>query len=154
MYMDAPQSLGYFSVTLSRFDCFIREKDNFATILAVEYFLFFWTIFRFFLIQKTRRNEKMLFCHMCRVTCVIWHVKQGCQTAFFKTKNPNLNEFWRALQWKMLVYVMVIWSILRPFGVFYDHLVHFVFIWYIFPTFGIMYQEKSGNPDLKSKSAF
>jgi hypothetical protein len=49
---------------------------------------------------------------------------------------------------------MVIWSILRPFGVFYDHLVHFVFIWYIFPAFGIMYQEKSGNPDLKSKSAF
>jgi hypothetical protein len=41
---------------------------------------------------------------------------------------------------------MTIWNTLRPFGIFYDHLVHFVLIWYIFSGFGIMYQEKSGNP--------
>jgi hypothetical protein len=40
---------------------------------------------------------------------------------------------------------MIIWNILRTFGIFYDHLVHFVFNWYIFPGFGIMYQEKSGK---------
>jgi hypothetical protein len=71
---------------------------------------------------------------------------RGCQMAYFKTKNPNLGKFWRVLQWKMLVYLLAIWSILRPFGIFCDHLVHFAFIWYIFSAFGIMYQEKSGNP--------
>jgi hypothetical protein len=48
----------------------------------------------------------------------------------------------------MLIYFMVIWIILRPFGKFYDHMVHFVFIWYIFSGLGIMHQEKSGNPDV------
>jgi hypothetical protein len=73
-------------------------------------------------------------------------------------------------------YIMVIWYILWPFGIFYGHLVYFmaiwnilwpfgtflwtfgkyvgilwpflnfVVIWYIFPRFGIFYQEKSGNP--------
>jgi hypothetical protein len=48
----------------------------------------------------------------------------------------------------MLIYFMAIWSTLRAFGIFYDHLVYFVLIWYIFSGFGIMYQEKSGNPEL------
>jgi hypothetical protein len=39
----------------------------------------------------------------------------------FQTKNPNSGKFWRALEWKMLVYFMAIWNILRPFGIFYDH---------------------------------
>jgi hypothetical protein len=56
----------------------------------------------------------------------------------FKTKNPNLGKFWRALEWKMLVYVMAIWYILLPFG-------NGVEIWCIFPRFGILCQEKSGN---------
>jgi hypothetical protein len=64
----------------------------------------------------------------------------------FQIKNPNLDKFWRALHWKMLLYFMPIWNILQTFGIFYSHLVHFVFIWYIFSGFGIMYQEKSGNP--------
>jgi hypothetical protein len=51
----------------------------------------------------------------------------------FQTKNPNLGKFWKALQWKMLVYVMDIWSILRSLGIFYGHLVYLVVIWYIFP---------------------
>jgi hypothetical protein len=46
----------------------------------------------------------------------------GCQTVGFKTQNPNLGKFWRALEWKMLVYVMVIWNILRSVGIFYGHL--------------------------------
>jgi hypothetical protein len=30
---------------------------------------------------------------------------QGCQMVYFKTKNPHLGTIWRALEWKMLVYV-------------------------------------------------
>jgi hypothetical protein len=67
----------------------------------------------------------------------------------FQTKNPNLGKFWRTLDWKMLIYVfLVIWNIIRTFGIFYDYLVHFVFITYLdtFSGFGNMHQEKSGNP--------
>jgi hypothetical protein len=45
---------------------------------------------------------------------------------YFKTKNPNLGNFGRVLQWKMLVYV------------FYGHVVYFTAIWYILWTFGII----------------
>jgi hypothetical protein len=49
--------------------------------------------------------------------------KQGCQMVFFRTNNPNLGKFWMAFEWKMMVYFMVIWNILRSFGIFYGHLV-------------------------------
>jgi hypothetical protein len=65
----------------------------------------------------------------------------------FQTKNPNLGKFWRVLLWKIFVYFMTIWSILRPLEIFYSHLVYFLVIWYIFHPFGIWDQEKSGNPD-------
>jgi hypothetical protein len=29
---------------------------------------------------------------------------------------------------------MTIWSILRPIGIFYGHLVYFLVVWYIFPV--------------------
>jgi hypothetical protein len=64
----------------------------------------------------------------------------------FKTKNPHWGKLWRVLKWKILVYFMTIWSILRPLEIFYSHLVDFVVIWYIFPRFGILDQEKSCNP--------
>jgi hypothetical protein len=61
--------------------------------------------------------------------------KQGCQMVCFRTKNnPNVGKFWRALDWKMLIYFMATWNILWRFRVFYDHLLHFVFIWYSFPV--------------------
>jgi hypothetical protein len=44
--------------------------------------------------------------------------EQGCQMAYFQTKNPNLGKFWRVLQWKMLIYFVAIWSILWLFGKF------------------------------------
>jgi hypothetical protein len=71
---------------------------------------------------------------------------QGCLMVCFQTKNPNLGKFWRVLQWKILVYFMIIWSILRPLEIFYGHLVYFVANWYISPRFGILHQEKSDNP--------
>jgi hypothetical protein len=58
--------------------------------------------------------------------------EQGCQMKYFNTKNAILGIFWRALEWKMLIYFMAI-------GRFNGHLVHF-------PHFGILYQEKYGNP--------
>jgi hypothetical protein len=43
---------------------------------------------------------------------------QGCQMAYFQTKNINLGKIWRVLELKMLVYFMAIWSILRPYSIF------------------------------------
>jgi hypothetical protein len=74
---------------------------------------------------------------------------QGCQIVSFQTKNPNLGKFWRALDWKLLIYFMVIWNILHTFGIFYHHLLHVVFMWYIFSGLGNIYKEKSGNPALQ-----
>jgi hypothetical protein len=51
----------------------------------------------------------------------------------FQTKNPSLGKFWRALEWKMLVYFTAIWHILGPFG-------NVVVIWYMFPRLGILCQ--------------
>jgi uncharacterized membrane protein len=65
---------------------------------------------------------------------------------YFQTQNPNLDKFWRALLWKMLVYFMTIWNILRTFGIICGRLVFFVAIWYIFPILVCLDQEKSGNP--------
>jgi hypothetical protein len=62
----------------------------------------------------------------------------------FQTKNPNLGKYGRALQWKLLVYFMATWSILRSFGIFWGHLVYSMVIWYIF--FGVVHKEESGNP--------
>jgi hypothetical protein len=70
----------------------------------------------------------------------------------FQTKNPNLGKFCRDLDWKMLIYFVSIWNILKTL---YDHLGYCMTIlgycmpiWYIFSGSGIMYQEKSGNPGL------
>jgi hypothetical protein len=60
-------------------------------------------------------------------------LRQGCQTAYFQTRNPDLGKFWRLLQWKMWIYVInghldyfkAIWYILWT-------LVYFMVIWYIF----------------------
>jgi hypothetical protein len=38
----------------------------------------------------------------------LFSFRQGCQMVCFKTKNPNLGKFYRALEWNMLVYFMVI----------------------------------------------
>jgi hypothetical protein len=49
-------------------------------------------------------------------------LKQGCQMVYFQTENTNLGKFWRALEWKMLVYFMAPCNILQ-------HLVYFMAIW-------------------------
>jgi hypothetical protein len=67
--------------------------------------------------------------------CFFSRWKQGCQLVHFQTKKSHLGKFWRVLQWKILVYFIAIWSILRSIGIFYDHLVWYVVVvWYIFPV--------------------
>jgi hypothetical protein len=70
----------------------------------------------------------------------------------FQTKNQNLGKFWRVLLWKILVYFMTIWSMLRPLEIFYGRLVYFLIIWHSFPRFGILDERKSGNPGWKTES--
>jgi hypothetical protein len=60
--------------------------------------------------------------------------------AYFQTKNTNLGKFWRALEWKGLVYSLAVWYILWSFG-------NLVAIWYICLRFGTLCEEKSGNPE-------
>jgi hypothetical protein len=79
------------------------------------------------------------------------HSGQGCQMAYFQTKNPSLGKFRRIWQWKMLVYFMAIyayftsiWYTLWSLGIFYSYLVYF-------SPFGMLCQEKSGNPDSDPK---
>jgi hypothetical protein len=48
---------------------------------------------------------------------------------YFQTQNPNLGKFWRALDWKMLIYYTSIWNILWPLVTFCVHLLHFIWFW-------------------------
>jgi hypothetical protein len=68
----------------------------------------------------------------------------------FQTKNSDLGIFWRTLEWKRLVYSMVIGYILRIHFVHFMAFGNFVVIWYTFPRFGISCQEKSGTPNIFS----
>jgi hypothetical protein len=77
--------------------------------------------------------------------------EQGCQMVCFQTKNPNLGKFWWVLLWKILVYFMTIWSLLRPLEIFYGHLVYFVVIWFIFPRFGILDQKNLATQVVRKK---
>jgi hypothetical protein len=52
---------------------------------------------------------------------------------YFHTKNPALGIFWSAMGWKISVYCISIWNILRLFGIFCGHLVYFSTFWYILP---------------------
>jgi hypothetical protein len=52
-----------------------------------------------------------------------------------------MDNFWRSIECKMLVYFMSIRNILRPLGIFCHGLEYF-------SRFGIFYQEKFGNPAL------
>jgi hypothetical protein len=64
---------------------------------------------------------------------------QGCQMVYCQTKIPDLGTFWRALEWKMLLYFMIMWNILWPyvwynlwqFGIICCHLVYFFPFWYV-----------------------
>jgi hypothetical protein len=69
----------------------------------------------------------------------------GLPDGSFSFQNSNLGTIRRALELKMLVYLMTILNILLPYGIFYGNLVEFVVIWYIYPILVWLDQEKSGN---------
>jgi hypothetical protein len=52
----------------------------------------------------------------------------------------------------MLAHFMVLWNILRSFGIFLWPFGNVVVIWCSFPRFGKLRQEKSGNPALNLQS--
>jgi hypothetical protein len=59
---------------------------------------------------------------------------------YFQTQNPDLGKFWRALDWKILIFFMAIWSILQLFDMFcafvstlHGFLVYFFPFWYAVP---------------------
>jgi hypothetical protein len=64
----------------------------------------------------------------------------------FNTKNTNLGEFWRALEWKMLVHFMTILNILHVFGIFYGQGVILCTFGIFSSHFGTLYLDRSGNP--------
>jgi hypothetical protein len=64
---------------------------------------------------------------------VTWIPTRVARWFIFK-QNHNLGKCLMVLYWKMLIYFMAIWNILRTFRKCYDHLVHFVLIWYSFPV--------------------
>jgi hypothetical protein len=70
----------------------------------------------------------------------------------FQTQKSDLGKFWRVLQWKMLVYFMAIWSILRSLGIFCGPLVFFWSFGIFLPRFGRLGQEKSCNPAAEASS--
>jgi hypothetical protein len=91
--------------------------------------------------------------------------RQGCQMVHSIPKISSLCMFWRALEWKMLVYLLH--YKLVYFTSFWRFCGHLVSVcrghWYISPfliyvcrghlvyftRFGILYQEKYGNPSFR-----
>jgi hypothetical protein len=96
---------------------------------------------------------------------VFFFRKQGCQMVLhFQAKNTkfwvNFGGFCNGSCW--YITYMAIWYILRPFDIFYGHLIYFrsfcrkiyqnghkVYHLLYFPHFGMLNQEKSGNPGRK-----
>jgi hypothetical protein len=106
-----------------------REKDSSFDLLHQKVLLY------------TRRKQQCLLPRYSLTDLI-----RVARWFVFKPKITNLGKFCRVLLWKILVYFITIWSILRPLYIFYGHLVYFVVIWHIFHRFGILDQEKSGNP--------
>jgi hypothetical protein len=76
---------------------------------------------------------------------------QGCQMAYFYTKNGN---FGKALKWKIfdILYSNLIYT--WQFRIFCGNLVYFVVVWYIVSSFGNLLHEKSGNTGLTAKRSY
>jgi hypothetical protein len=81
--------------------------------------------------------------------------RRGCQMVYLNTKIPIFGIFWRALEWKILVYYLALWYIWWPFvnfmifGKFNGHLLNLVNIFVHFLHFGTLYRRKSDNPASK-----
>jgi hypothetical protein len=101
------------------------------------FFLFHFKLLRLFLLRLSRTLSVCLSCLPQSDLHHTWFhrfaFKQHMSFAdlnrvarwyIFRPKIAIWVKVWRALQWKMLVYFMDIWSILRPFDIFCDHLIY------------------------------
>jgi hypothetical protein len=50
-------------------------------------------------------------------------LEAGLPDGFFSDQKNNLGLFWRALELKMLIYILVIRNNLQPLGIFYGHFI-------------------------------
>jgi hypothetical protein len=64
------------------------------------------------LIKKTWLRRPKLFMFFRDASA-----RPGCQMIAFLTKNTNLGIFWKTMEWKMLLYILAIYIILRPVGI-------------------------------------
>jgi hypothetical protein len=55
-----------------------------------------------FLFDRSRLHEKKGSINHLKIT---QQAEQGCQMVDFNIQNPNLGMFWRALVWKMVVFL-------------------------------------------------
>jgi hypothetical protein len=101
------------------------------------------------------KHQNIPWCHFKNFkiyqTCDFWYAKytaSGNPDAFVCNalhSEPGLPDGLFSDR-TMLVYFMDIWSILRPFDIFYSHLVYLVVIWYTFPRFVTLHLAESGKP--------
>jgi hypothetical protein len=77
----------------------------------------------------------------CTQNDIMYRVARGY--LYDQTKNPNLCKFWRALEWKILVYLKPI----RPLGIFYVHLEILNYFCIFSPILVYCVKKNSGKPD-------
>jgi hypothetical protein len=73
-------------------------------------------------------------------------VRQGLPDDMFSYQNANLGKFWSALE---LVYFMVIWNIIRPFGIFCGHVMKLEVICAYFYQFWCVWTRAIWQPWVK-----
>jgi hypothetical protein len=64
----------------------------------------------------------------------------------FLPKSTNLGKFWRAWEWKMLLYILVMWNILRTIGYIFLAFGNCVVIGYIFSPLWYFVPRKIWQP--------
>jgi hypothetical protein len=78
-------------------DFFIALK---STIRGAILFLFLFLLFLFYFLFLPFRFSHIYFARF-GFRIIFRYQRQGCQMAYFLTKNPNLGKSWRVLQWKL-----------------------------------------------------
>jgi hypothetical protein len=68
---------------------------------------------------------------------------------YFQTKYPNFGKFWRALEWKMLLYFMIIWNFKLPFGIIFGRLVYLQSFGIFFPIWFVWSKKNLAITQLK-----
>jgi hypothetical protein len=121
-------------VYFSRFGILYEEKSGNPDCLLISFGAKFKSASHLAILRSARGHAFLRVGKQPKELGWPAHREQGCQMAYFPTKKSNLGKFGRVSQSKIIVYFMAIWSILRPFGIFYGHSVYFMVIWYIFPV--------------------